>query len=121
MEMLKSMFKGAVLGAIVFALVLYLGLNMLKMPWAEYKSFVSGLVIMSVSGMVFGAVVCAVSRLLNDMKAAGWIAGTILMVVHRAGINTILGGVKLTSVMIVIPAVAGLATAFVILAFVRSK
>ena len=120
-DLLKSMFKGSVLGAIVFTLVLYLGLNLLKKPWGNFDSFVSGLVIMCVSGVVFGAVVCGASRLLNDKKAVGWIAGIVLMLLHRVGIGTVMGGVKLTSMMIVVPAVAGLVTAYIILAFVKAK
>ena len=46
-RVLESMLAGGVLGAIVFTFLIYIGLNLLKLPWGNFGSFLSGAIVMA--------------------------------------------------------------------------
>ena len=120
-KVLESMLAGAVLGTIVFTLIVYIGLNFLRLPWGNFDSFLSGAIVMAISGCVFGALVGGVTGAFNDYKPAGWFAGAVVMVLNKLAVVKMTGGGEITLIEILWSAIVGFAIAALMLSFVKTE
>ena len=119
-RVLESMLAGGVLGAIVFTFLIYIGLNLLKLPWGNFGSFLSGAIVMAVSGFVFGAIVGGVTGAFHDYKPAGWITGAVVMALNKFVVVKVTDG-KLTLMTVVYAAIIGFVIALLMLSFVKTE
>ena len=120
-RVLESMLAGGVLGAIVFTFIVYIGFNVVRLPWGNFDSFLSGAIVMAISGCVFGAVVGGVTGAFKDYKPAGWITGAVVMVFDKLAVVKITGKGKISLMVIVWSAVVGFAIAALMLSFVKTE
>lgn len=120
-RVLESVLAGAVLGVIVFTVIVYIGFNFVRLPWGHFDSFLSGAAVMAVSGLVFGAVVGGVTGAFKDYKPAGWITGAVVMVLDKLAVVKITGKGKISLMLIVWSAVVGFAIAALMLSFVKTE